>query len=79
MERKPTRHQIESNVKILKDPGSVLIVVYITIITLLLLLGNLATASAEEHTEKEGTITLGEVQRGELLVKDVKSGRFLAC
>lgn len=79
MKTKPTRYQIESNVKTLRDPGSVLIVVYITIITLLLLLGNLATASAEEHSEKGDTITLDEVRRGELLIKDVESGKFVAA
>jgi len=81
MKRESEKYQTKSNVKVLRDPGIVLIVAYITIITSLLLLGSLSNASAsvEERIEKQDTITLDEVQRGELLIAEVESGRFVAA
>ncbi len=78
MTTKPKEHETGRIAKTFSDPGNVLIVVYITIIIFLLLLGNLATASAEDLAAERYTLTLDEVKRGELLVKDVETGKYTA-
>ncbi len=79
MKNKPKNNESGKSARTFSDPGNVLIVVYVTIIVFLLLLGNLTTASAEERVKAEQAITMDEVQRGELLVWDVQSGKYVAA
>ncbi len=77
MKNESRKYEDAKNIKTFSDPGTVLIIVYITIIIFLLLLGNLATASAAEGDGQKATLSINEVQRGELLIKDVESGSFV--
>ena len=68
MGKETEKHEVGSNIKTLKDPGNVLIVVYLMIIIFLLLVGNLANASAD-RTKKDTTSSKDKLQRVELLIK----------
>lgn len=68
MSKETEKHKVGGNIKTLKDPGNVLIVVYVMIIIFLLLVGNLANASAD-RTKNDTTSSKDRLQKVELLIK----------
>ncbi len=59
------------------DPGKALILTYLVCVMLFLLLGSFSRAWAEEMPEDKRSISFNDVQRGELLVPEKETGRFI--
>jgi len=61
----------------LRDPGNALLIIYILIIISMLILSVFENSQAAQQEQKDGTLKLSEVQRGELLIPASENGRFV--
>lgn len=61
----------------LKDPGNALLITYILAIIFLLIFCGLEQVQAQEQDKMDGTVSMAEVQRGELLMPTPENGRFV--
>ncbi len=62
----------------LKDPGTVLIIIYLWVILGMLFFAGMHSVRADTGAQKEKTLTMDDVHRGELLVPGREEGRFTA-
>ena len=71
--------ELKEKTRGLKDPGTALIVVYMSIIIFLLLFAGLESVRADLVGTKEKTLTMDDDHRGELLIPIQEVGRHTAA
>lgn len=67
---------LEKTNKGLRDPGTVLIIVYLTVVLIMLFFAGLKSVQAEVEALPERVVNINEVRQGELLVPSREQGGF---
>ncbi len=69
---------LQESKKSLRDPGTVLIIVYLSVILFILFIAGLASVRADVGQASEKILKIDDVRQGELLVPAQKEGEFTA-